>query len=135
MAKNGDIRLRGAGLGTLTLHEHLSDPAAAQPAFTGTTGSGDVFDLELVASYTAQRLTQGPFLEASWSVPHFLAPPWRRVNRTLENTVRVPAARFIGEAQGLLEEGSLGFPYAFDSRPQVSRLTPNVLSLLERRYT
>lgn len=135
VAENGDIRLQGAGLGTLTLHEHLSDPATAQPAFTGTTGSGDAFGLELVASYTAQRLTQGPFLEASWSVPYFLALPWQQVNRALQNAVRRPAATFISEAQGLLEEGKLRFPYAFDSQLEVSRLTPDVLSLLERRYT
>ena len=134
VAENGDVRVQSAGLGTLTLREHLSDPAA-QPAFTGTTGSGDAFSLELIASYTTQRLTQGPFLEASWSVPYFLAPPWRRVNRPLQNAVRVPAATFIGEAQGLLEEGALGFPYAFESELEIVRLTPNVLSLLERRYT
>ena len=41
VAENGDLRLQGAGLGTLTLRGHLPNPSApAQPAFTGTTGSG-----------------------------------------------------------------------------------------------
>lgn len=48
--------------------------------------------------------------------------------------MRAPAARFTQDAQELAARGELDYPYTYEGRLTLTRLTPSVLCLLETRY-
>ena len=130
--QTGEIRLKGSGF---SLSGHLPEPflqmSQKAQTFSGKLGDKTPFSLTLAASYTLRRTDQGPFLQTRSETPFWLVAPWRRLNGQLEQFVTAPVTSFVRDAQRLAATGELDYPYTYESRVGLTRLTADTLSLLE----